>query len=118
MNKELVKDICDTCGRLVHVHWNAVTRIVGMEAILPGLGTVWFDNRCISKILPLSKVRNKFRGIHDSAKGNQLIVVVPDKEVLLNEIRNGIYYHDMEDFYLVLVNAAEENREVFYLRDM
>ena len=43
--------------------------------------------------------------MYDSAEGNQLIMVMCYKEVLFNEIRNGIYYHDMEDRYLVLVNT-------------
>ena len=48
--------------------------------------------------------------MYDSAEGNQFIMVMPDKEVLFNESRNGLYYHDMEDYDLVLVNTVEENR--------
>ena len=32
------------------------------------------------------------------------------KEVIFNEIRNGIYYNYLEDLYLALVNTVEENQ--------
>ena len=47
--------------------------------------------------------------MYGSAKGNKFIVVMPEKEVLFNEIQNGRYYHDLEDRDLVLVNTVEEN---------
>ena len=56
--------------------------------------------------------------MYDKAEGNQLIVVMPDKEVLFNERYNGIYYCDLEDCYLVLVNTLEENREGFSRREL
>ena len=48
--------------------------------------------------------------MRNSAEGNQFIVVMLDKEVLFNESLNVIYYHDMEDFDLVLVNTVEETQ--------
>ena len=45
--------------------------------------------------------------MYDSTEGIQCIMVMPDNEVLFNEIRNGIYYHDMEGLDLVLVNTVE-----------
>ena len=38
---------------------------------------------------------------------------MPDKEVLFNDIRNGLYYHDPEDRDFMLINTVEENREGF-----
>ena len=57
MNKELVKDIFDACERFVCVHCDAVKRIIRMEATLPGIGTVWFDDRCITNLHSLSKAK-------------------------------------------------------------
>ena len=57
MNKELVKDTCNTHVRIVHVHCNPGTIIIRTEATLPGLGTVWFEDRCIANILPLLKAK-------------------------------------------------------------
>ena len=54
--------------------------------------------------------------MNDSAEGNQLIMVMTNKEVLFNKSRNGLYYLDLEDRDLVLVNKVEENREVFSCR--
>ena len=45
-------------------------------------------------------------------------MVMTTKEVLFNERRNGIYYHDMEDHGLVLVNKVEENQEGLSRRDL
>ena len=45
-------------------------------------------------------------------------MLIPNKEVLLNDIHNGIYYHDMEDRDLVLVNMVEENQEGFSRREL
>ena len=44
------------------------------------------------------------------AEVNQFIVVMSNKDVLLNKSCNGLYYHDLEDYDLVLFNTVEENR--------
>ena len=58
----------------------------------------------------MSKEKDKHHVMYDRAEGNQLILVMIEKELLLNEIHNWLYYHDMEDHDLVLVNTAEENQ--------
>ena len=45
-------------------------------------------------------------------------MVMPDKEVLFNDTRNGLYYHDTEDRDLILFNTVEENREGFPYREL
>ena len=97
MNKEIVKYIHNASGRFVYVHYNLGTSIIRTELTLPGFGTVWFDDRCIANILYLSKAKKKYCVIYDSAEGNQVTTIIPQKEVLFNDIHNGIYYHDLED---------------------
>ena len=80
-----------------------------MEAILPGFITIWFDSRCVANILSQSKSKNRHHVMYYSAKGNQFIMIMPNKEVLFNESRNELYYHDMGDCNFVLVNMVEEN---------
>ena len=109
MKKELVKDILDASGRFVHVHCNTGGRIIRIEATLPGYQTIWFDDRRIKNICYLFKEKEKHRTMYDSAKGNQFIIFIPDKEVLFNKIRNGLYSHDIEDRDLALVNKVEVN---------
>ena len=94
---------------VLSVQCNAGTRIIRAEDTLPGFGTVWFDNRCITNILSLLKAKNKYHVMYDSAEVNQFNMVIPNKEVLLNESHNGLYYYDMEDRDLVPVNMGEEN---------
>ena len=45
-------------------------------------------------------------------------MVMPDKEILSNDIRNGLYYHDPEYRDLILINTVEENREGFSYREL
>ena len=45
-------------------------------------------------------------------------MVMPNKEVLFNEIRNVIYYHDMKDHDLVLSNTVEQNLEGISQREL
>ena len=56
--------------------------------------------------------------MYDSAEVNQFNMVIPNKEVLLNESHNGLYYYDMEDRDLVPVNMGEENWEGFSRREL
>ena len=116
MNKELVKDIRGTFEMFIRVHCNAGTSILRTEDTLPGFGTVWFDDRCIVNILSLLISKNKDRVMYDIEEVNQFIMGMPDKEVLLNEIRNGIYCHDTEDRDLVLVKTVEENQRMILLQ--
>ena len=43
---------------------------------------------------------------------------MPDKEVLFNKIHNGLYYHDLEYYDLVLVNTVEETKEGLSQREL
>ena len=45
-------------------------------------------------------------------------MVMPDKEVLFNESRNGLYYHDPEDCDFILIDAVEEKQEGFSYREL
>ena len=56
--------------------------------------------------------------MYDSAEGKRFIIVIPKKKVLLNKSHIGLWYHGMEDRDLVIVNTAEENREIFPRRDL
>ena len=110
MNKELVKGIRNACGRVFRFHCNSEKMIIRAEATLPGFGIIWFDNRCTANILYLSKAKNMYRVMYDGSEGNQFIMVMPKREVLSNDIHNGIYYNDLEDRDLAVVNRAVEIR--------
>ena len=112
MNKVPVKDIRNTCGRFICVHYNTGTSTIRTEATLPGFGTVWFDDRCIANILSLSKSKNRYRIMYGRAEIIQFIMVMPDTEFLFDKSQNGIYYHDMEDRDLVLVVITLKGKTV------
>ena len=42
--------------------------------------------------------------MYDRAEAKKLNTIITQKVVLFNESRNRLYYHDMEDCDLVLVN--------------
>ena len=45
--------------------------------------------------------------MYDSEEGKQFIMVMPNKEVLLNDSRNELYYHDLENRDLVIIYTVE-----------
>ena len=47
------------------------TKIVRMEATLPGFGTIWFDYSFIANIISLLKSKNKYRFMYDIVEYNQ-----------------------------------------------
>ena len=49
--------------------------------------------------------------MYDSMIGNQYIMVMNDKEVLSDKMRNGLYYHNLEDCDFVIFNTVEEKWE-------
>ena len=89
--KELVKEISNARGRFIRFHRNSGTRITRKEETLPSFRNIWFGNRCIANILSLLKAKNKYRVIYYSEKGNQFIIIIPDKDILFKVNRNGIY---------------------------
>ena len=118
INKELVKDICDILGQFICLYCIAGTRIIKTEATLLAFGIVWFDNMCIVNIIFLSKAKNKHRVIYNSAEGNQFIMIMSDKELIFEERPNRLFYYDLEDHDLVLVNTVDETQEVLSHREL
>ena len=84
MKKELLKDIRDKRWRFANFHCNEGTRITRKDTTLTGFGTVWYNDRCIVNILSLSKAKNNYHVMYDSAEVNKFITVMTDKEVLSN----------------------------------
>ena len=56
--------------------------------------------------------------MYDSAEVNQLIVVIPAKEVMFNQGHNELYYHYLEDHDLVIVNTVEQTQDVLSRREL
>ena len=56
--------------------------------------------------------------MYNSTEGNQLIIVMTEREVLFNDICNGLYHNDLEDCDLVLVNTLKKTREGLSRREM
>ena len=55
--------------------------------------------------------------MYNSTEGNQLIIVMTEREVLFNDICNGLYHNDLEDCDLVLVKRLK-NQELLPQREL
>jgi hypothetical protein len=58
-------------------------------------------------ILSVLHVKKRFPIRYDSANGNQFVVVKPDKEIIFNESKEGLYYHDTANRAVVMVNTVK-----------
>jgi hypothetical protein len=99
------------------IHCNAGTKVASQVATLNNYGTGWYCEDAIANILSLSRVKKRFPIRYDSANGNQCVVVKPDKEIIFNEIKEGLYCHDTANRAMVMVNTVKENKEGFTDRE-
>ena len=56
--------------------------------------------------------------MYDKMEGNQFIMVMSNNEVILNDRCKGLFYYDLENCSLVIVNTVEEKRERFSPREL
>jgi hypothetical protein len=88
-NKKLVTNIRKIQNSL-KIHCNAGTKVVIQVATLNNYGTVWYCEGAIMNILSLLRVKKRFQIRHDSVSGNKYVMVKPDKEIILNQSKEGI----------------------------
>jgi hypothetical protein len=115
-NKKLVTNIGKAHNSL-NIHCNAGMKVVIQVATMNNYGTVWYCKDAIKNILSLSHVKKWFRIRYDSANVNQFVVVKPDKEIIFNESKEGLYYHDTANQAMVMVNTVKEKKEGFTDRE-
>jgi hypothetical protein len=63
------------------------------------------------------KVKERYPVKYDSNHGNQFVVVQPHKKVIFKQSPSGLYYHDIADRAIVMVNTVKENREGYTQRE-
>ena len=62
---------------------------------LPGYETVWHHSEGIANILLLSRVKEKYRVLFNSANSNTFVITKPDGKVFeFQQSLSGLYYLD------------------------
>ena len=110
-----MRNILHTGGRYITTHCNSRERRVTKEAALKGCGTVWFYKCAISSIPSFGVIKEKYPVPYDT-EGNYFYIVKTYKEVLLQQIPSGLYFHNTYNQYMVLINTILDIRGVFSQR--
>jgi Zinc knuckle len=106
-NPKLLTNIRRSSGKLL-IHCNAGTSTTSMVGEFSNYGTVWFHPAGIANVLSLSKVKNKYKVTYDSNNGNSFLVHKQDGTTReFKQSPSGLYYSDMENKEVMLINTAE-----------
>ena len=84
-----------------------------MIGYLLGYRTLWFENSAITNVLSLSTATCCFHIQFDNWDDNHIRLSTPIHTVVFNQIRLGLYYHEIKHQYLMLVNTVAENLKGF-----
>ena len=76
---------------------------------LKNYGDVWFDERAITKILCLNKMKKKYRVTYDSAENVTFTVHKPDAQLHFLMHQDGLHSHDTQNREVTLIQTVQEN---------
>ena len=77
-----------------------------------GYSMVWYKEESINNILYFIKIKEKYPIRYDT-KGNYFVVAKTDREILFRQSATGLYFHNMSNRSVVLINTVKEIRECF-----
>ena len=83
------------------------------QGLLKSYGGVWYGNQAITNILCLNNVKMKYRVTYDSTKGDVFVVHKDTHCIHFVCSNNGLYYHDVNNRQISLLNAVSESLTVF-----
>jgi hypothetical protein len=110
-NPSLVSNIRKT-DKSMTVLGNGGTLTTNMRATVKNYGDVWFDQRAITNILSLKKVREKYAVTYDGTKGSVFSIHKEDGNTVEFAMRpDGLHYHDTNNSQLVLILTVKDNQE-------
>ena len=78
---------------------NAGMSLTNQEAIIPGFGTVWYDEGAIANIFSFTELVDKHRIAFDSSMENTFLVHQPDKIVKFKRTPEGLYMFRVDKDY-------------------
>ena len=116
-NPHLLTNIRRSTGKLL-IHCNAGTATTDMIGDFKSYGTVWYHASGIANVLSLAKVKERFRVTFDSNKGNAFIVHKENGATRkFQQSKSGLYYSEMKNNEILLVNTVEENKSKYTNND-
>jgi hypothetical protein len=117
-NKELLNNIRKGDGHM-DIHCNAEVTSTNLVGDLPGYGQVWYNPNGTANILSLSRVKE--RGFHvtfDSKNDNEFHVHKTNgTKRVFKQSNRGLYYMNMDNTGVALVNTVEGIKSKFTNRD-
>ena len=126
-NQSTIDVFCNRClltnvreiGKVMNIRCNAGVTRTSMVGELNGYGTVWYNQKGIANILPLSQVEKKHHVTYDSAASKAFVVHKSDgSERRFEQAKSGLFYMDAEQTSgIVLVKTVEENKYKYIERD-
>ena len=88
------------------------------KGILNGYGEVWYHPDAITNILSLNNVKKKWQVPYDSNGQDRFTVHKPEKLIHFDCSKNGLYFHNVLNQNVTMVNTVEENSQGFSRRQI
>ena len=111
-NGNILKDLKDTNEKMI-IYTNGGSLTTNKKGILPGYGPVWYHPDAITNILSLNNMKKKWKVTYDSENEDRFTVHKPEKLVHFKCSDNGLYFHDITNQSITLINTIAENLEGF-----
>jgi hypothetical protein len=111
-NKNLLSKIHQVNDEM-SIETNGGILSTNMKGFLQNYGEVWYHPNAITNILSLNNIKNKYRVTYDSEKDNIFFVHKPDAIIKFQESDNGLFFHDVTDRDVILLNTVEENKNKY-----
>lgn len=85
-----------TAEKVLILHYNTGVLRINLVGDFAGVGTVYYNPKCIANILSMSKITEQFDVTFDSKNGNEFIVSNDEgTHMEFNQSKNGLYYLDL-----------------------
>ena len=106
-NTHLLKDIRHSKGAIHHnsLQHQEATRDEGRKS--QGIHHGLVQKAEINNILSFINIREKYPMRYDT-KGGSFVVMKTDREILFSQSATGLYFHDMSNRDVVLINTVKE----------
>ena len=82
---------------------------VTMKGTLAGYQIVWYNKRSLTNILSLHNIKKKYTVTYDNSDDDRFVVHKQDRKLYFTCSKNGLYFHDMRNRQVSMINMVEEN---------
>eukprot|EP00957_Ditylum_brightwellii_P110624 8437440-Ditylum_brightwellii.AAC.1 len=89
-----------------------------LNGTLPEYGDVWFSNQVIANILSMAKVKDTCHVSYDSNIEDAFVVRKSRKAMGFKKSNKGLFYFDVRKEEVCFTYTVEENKKVFFQRQV